>query len=140
MEPTGDEETPAATTKPTAGAAAGRVRNTTAAGAGGKAIPERRIKGFFDSPEAAAQKIPELRELSKLISASPAVSKLLKDKNLVATIFAPNNAVSAGCGRENSMARQTKRQHWTQLLAGTVNGHAAVGLWLLHYIGGDHTS
>lgn len=98
MEPTGDEETPAATTRPTAGAAVGRVRNATAAGAGSKAAPDKRIKGFFDTPEAAAKKIPELRELSKLISASPAVSKLLKDKNLVATIFAPNNAVSAGCG------------------------------------------
>jgi uncharacterized surface protein with fasciclin (FAS1) repeats len=51
---------------------------------------------MYDSPEAAARRIPELRELSKLISASPDVSKLLQDRNLVATIFAPNNAAVEG--------------------------------------------
>jgi uncharacterized surface protein with fasciclin (FAS1) repeats len=51
---------------------------------------------MFDSPVAATEKIPELKELSKLIKASPNVTKVLSDKNLVATIFAPNNdAVTA---------------------------------------------
>jgi len=93
------EETPGPK-RPTAGAAAGRGRNATA---GATNIPDKRVKELFATPDDAAKQIPELRELSKLISASPAVSKLLKDKNLVATIFAPNNAaVKAALAYVNS--------------------------------------
>lgn len=67
---------------------------TTPAAEGLKPSPDKRIKGFYDSPKAAAERIPELKELNRLVTASPAVTKLLKDKDLVATIFAPNNEVS----------------------------------------------
>lgn len=53
-----------------------------------------RIKATFDTPAAATGEIAELSEMSKLVAASPAVSQLLSDENLVATIFAPNNDVS----------------------------------------------
>lgn len=60
------------------------------------ALPDKRVQAMFDSPVAATEKIPELKELNKLIKASPNVTKVLSDKNLVATIFAPNNDVSTG--------------------------------------------
>jgi hypothetical protein len=98
MEPMGDNATEPATTGP-ATTTTGPAR-PRAAGAAGATLPDRRIKAMYDSPEAAARRIPELRELSKLISASPDVSKLLQDRNLVATIFAPNNAVSSTTRQE----------------------------------------
>jgi uncharacterized surface protein with fasciclin (FAS1) repeats len=69
---------------------------TTPAAEGLKPSPDKRIKGFYDSPKAAAERIPELKELNRLVTASPAVTKLLKDKDLVATIFAPNNEAVKG--------------------------------------------
>lgn len=88
-----DNATEPATTGP-ATATTGPARPRAAGAGGATNIPDKRIKALYDSPEAALGRIPELRELSKLVSASPAVTKLLQDKNLVATIFAPNNAVS----------------------------------------------
>jgi hypothetical protein len=75
-----------------------------AGGAGGAANPtirpkdnivDKRIKAFYESPDAAAKAVPQLRELSRLIAASPNVTRVMKNKDLVTTIFAPNNAVSA---------------------------------------------
>lgn len=83
------EETPAPGAKPAAKAA------TPGAKAG---LPDRRVKAMYKTPAAAAGEIPELSELSKMVEASPAVSKLLADEDLVATIFAPNNDVSLGGG------------------------------------------
>jgi hypothetical protein len=78
--------------------------DTTAPAAEGlKPSPDKRIKGFYDSPKAAAERIPELKELNRLVTASPAVTKLLKDKDLVATIFAPNNEVSCNRGKQRGV-------------------------------------
>lgn len=88
-------ETPDNATATEPATAGTNATNTTRGGAkAGAAIPDKRIKAMYASPADAAKEIPDLSELSKLIQASPAVSKLLADKNLVATIFAPNNAVS----------------------------------------------
>lgn len=86
------EETPAPGAKPGAKAA------TPGAKAG---LPDKRVKAMYKTPAAAASEIAELSELSKLVEASPAVSKLLSDEDLVATIFAPNNDVSWLRGQRN---------------------------------------
>ena len=59
---------------------------------GTKPANDTRIKAFYDSPKAAAERIPELRELNKLVAASPAVEKLLKDKGAAAR--SPGNSSS----------------------------------------------
>jgi hypothetical protein len=82
------EETPAPGAKPAAKAA------TPGAKAG---LPDKRVKAMYKTPAAAAGEIPELSEMARLVEASPAVSKLLSDEDLVATIFAPNNDVSCWC-------------------------------------------
>jgi hypothetical protein len=79
---------------PKAAAAPGPKAAAPGPKAAGAALPDKRVQAMFDSPVAATEKIPELKELSKLIKASPNVTKVLSDKNLVATIFAPNNDVS----------------------------------------------
>jgi hypothetical protein len=83
-----------ATTAPGPKAAAAPGPKAAAGAAAAKALPDKRVKAMFDSPVAATEEIPELKELSKLIKASPNVTKVLSDKNLVATIFAPSNDVS----------------------------------------------